>query len=126
MNVLPFPFERIHLTPPPGPLPVAWDGEPVSWDEWIWQASGIIHLTPPNCPKCSTSTWSHWWASGRTLQQHHKLREPAWIIRLQATRCATCGHDQVYDLDTHETWDLDETDYGPCGSYADDDKPTLF
>lgn len=35
--------------------------------------------------------------------------------RLHATRCV-CGHDQVYDLETDECWDLDDTDYGDEGS----------
>lgn len=50
---------------------------------------------------------------------------PAWpVARLRARRCPGCGLDQVMDIETGETWDLDEADYGDAGSWAD--VQTLF
>lgn len=131
MNVLPFPFERIQHKPPPGPLPVAWDGEKLRWDDWERQ-NGIIlcgpaykDATTTKCNRCGHDPGWSWRTYGYTLQKQRK-RAPAWFMKLLLSRCDQCGHDQVYDVDAKVFWDLDPSDYGPCGSYADDDKPTLF
>jgi hypothetical protein len=47
----------------------------------------------------------------------HKRAQVA-LRRLDAIRCQDCRHDQVWDTDTDEWWDLDHTDYGTEGSTA--------
>lgn len=125
------------------PLPVKWDGRPVTWGDW--QENGRIFICDrtkrknglliPACSACGSTRPSlhstglrHPLASdteaGEFLRTHRNGRpvyaqEPMPAYRdLHAERCQDCGHDTVYDARTDESWDLDDTDYGPEGSVA--------
>lgn len=115
-------------------LPVAWDGEPIQWGEAV--AVGSVFVCPPPrpraCPECGQldvagadsyvgkvpgEPVAPYWIRDRVTGRPRKMPGwETWRPRLVLTRCLGCGHDQVHDLDTDETWDLDETDYGPQGS----------
>lgn len=123
-------------------LPVAWDGEPIRWGEPM--AYGAIFVCPPPrvpdaCTSCGALA-----ADGADLYTG-RLRGPdqepywtrdsfgravkkpgweVWLPRLLLRRCLSCGHDQVSDLESGEVWDLDPSDYGETGSWAEE--PTLF
>lgn len=125
------------------PLPVAWDGRPVTWSDWrpgvlvfICDRSKRKHgLSHPACGACGSITPAPYafglrepapgaTIPGEYLRTHRNGRpvysqEPAPAYRdLIADRCPDCGTDSVYDLATDEAWTLDETDYGPAGSVA--------
>lgn len=122
-------------------LPQRWDGDVVKWDDWQEgvPTSADFHFGPRTCDGCH-STIRPYWTFGRrqpgrgevfetwkfqtitarwgtTYQVHRPIHVPAWpVIQFHATRCAWCGHTEVYDFDSTETWTLDDTDYGPDGS----------
>lgn len=116
----PEPWERrtATLAEGYGPLPVKWDGLPVTWRPWepwarvfICDRSRRKPAPPERCPSCG-DLWMPASATGL-------MRRPGdrWdIASLVAWRCTTCGHDQVFDRHTGESWDLEPDDYGPDGS----------
>lgn len=98
------------------PLPVSWDGAEVAWREWanvgpvfMCDRSKRKHgLTiGPECSACG--------AAGRALSAAGVVDGLAVLV---ATRCLSCGHDQVYDRDADVLWDLGPEDYGLLGSVA--------
>jgi hypothetical protein len=126
------------------PLPRAWDGRPVQWQE-PWREAGRVFicdrsrrkngLIVPTCSACGSPrpplhtmgllypiagdvVEGEYVRRHRTGRPLHALEEapPTWALHAQ--RCQDCGHDTVYDFRTGEVWDLDESDYGPDGSVA--------
>lgn len=115
-------------------LPPRWDGLAVVWDGWQTQIEAFV--CPPPKPTCCTvcgSLADPVTNRGRVARvpavTHERIREhdekrahlagrPPALHRLVAFRCPDCRHDQVWDTDADETWDLDHTDYGPDGSRA--------
>lgn len=112
-------------------LPPKWDGRAVRWAPWTDQP--LMHICPPPkgrdvCPACGSTARrvvarglvAH--RRGTTIDQFdsyeraHKVGLIAFW-RLFAHRCPDCRHDQVWDIDRDEWWDLDDLDdYGPEGS----------
>lgn len=92
-------------------LPISWDDEPITWEEWERKPQ-IILCGVPNadqaCTRCGFNDNPEWSAWGRS-QSGHQI--------LQILRCAGCGHDVVTDTDGEGTWDLSKSDYGPWFSY---------
>lgn len=101
------------------PLPVAWDGQGVSWDEWADIATFICvrHLKKPRpaCSRCRTSP-----RVSLVIHGHVGTED----LPLTLLRCPNCGADTVVDWNNN-AWDLDESDYGPDGSW-DYKPPPLF
>ncbi|WPM94281.1 hypothetical protein VB1_CDS0032 [Arthrobacter phage Marchesin] len=119
-------------------LPISWDGERITWDEWSdFRTSLAYHLKAEDlaCEQCGTVdevviTWglrdppagttapttrTKTTRSGRKYQIVEDL--PARPLRdIYAARCRHCGHDVVTDTRTNERWDLEPEDYGPAGS----------
>lgn len=106
-------------------LPVAWDGAPLTWTPW--EPEPVMFLCPPRptpCPACtqlltrrrlvSRGTTSVEVGTGRLLYAY-RCQQP-----LFRSPGGPCNHDQVVDLHTGESWDLDPTDYGPTGSWPED------
>ena len=98
------------------PLPSAWDGEQVWWNDWIDGATSLDFHLPledvacQGCGAIETPLRSVGRYANRLL--HYR--------RLHATRCRSCGHDTVTEWNEDglgPTWDLDESDYGPDGSW---------
>lgn len=125
------------------PLPVAWDGRPLTWGPWsvsplvfICDRSKRKHgLSHPSCSACGSirpaltavalrSPIAGDVEPGEYLRRHRTGRpvyaqEPMPAYRdLHVARCRDCGHDSVVDLRSGEVWDLDPSDYGPEGSVA--------
>lgn len=123
-------------------LPPFWDGVPVTWTDWSddTRSTLILHLPAEAlaCDQCGsvdesrhafgtrpppegatvTTTRTKKTKSGREYVVHENV--PARPVRdLRASRCRHCGHDTIHDERTDQTWDLDETDYGPEGSAED-------
>lgn len=113
-------------------LPPKWDGHVVVWDEWAEElpTSLVYHLPLRHfaCEKCGSLTRR----SGSVGQvgvipevTHAQIRRANaarkggkyGLRRLFASRCADCGHDQVYDMDADELFDLEPCDYGDGGSH---------
>lgn len=123
-------------------LPPYWDGLAVVWDGWQTTLRNQVFLCPPpKSPPCCAACGSlaepvsnrglvAIWPSlthddlhddvenRRRLGTLAHKRKPRGTWRLRAFRCPDCRHDQVWDVDADETWDLDHTDYGPDGSSA--------
>lgn len=97
------------------PLPVAWDGQGVSWDEWAEIATFICARTLKKsrtaCECCEADPKV-------SLVIHGHVGAEKVLLTL--LRCPNCGADTVVDWNNN-AWDLDESDYGPDGSW--DDKP---
>lgn len=119
-------------------LPAMWDGVRVIWGEP--RAVRATFICPPPtdieaCTQCGqlavdgADTYLGR-VTGEPVQPYwthnsygQPVKKPGWetyVAALVATRCLGCGHDQVYDLRTHELWDLDDTDYGEHGSVHPD------
>lgn len=100
------------------PLPPKWDGLPIFWSRWY--PSPHVFSCPPEpsdgCPECGFKGAGWHATAGTTLRTYHAAGRSERTISLRAERCAMCLFDQVIDLDTFETWDLDPLDYGPDGS----------
>ncbi|OLL21232.1 MULTISPECIES: hypothetical protein [unclassified Rhodococcus (in: high G+C Gram-positive bacteria)] len=100
-------------------LPVAWDGHPVEWgeftaDPFMCQVNmdGTSEPLPPGmCWHCGVRA-EHVTTEGRVVI-------PNWPYRLVLRRCTRCGHDRVRNPLTEQEWELDESDYGPSGSWED-------
>lgn len=116
----------------PHDLPPRWDGHAVVWEPWQLSDHGSLRyhsaLEVLACTACGSLNPLHWRSTGaRALlpaTSHDHIRSASamgkggrYALRtLSATRCLDCGHDQVYDLDAAELWDLDPSDYGDDGS----------
>lgn len=67
-------------------------------------------------PGIAREQWERDQENRRLLGALRLKREPIALWRLHAYRCQDCRHDQVWDTETDEWWDLDHTDYLPEGS----------
>lgn len=127
-------------------LPPKWNGLAVRWGEWKKAPYVFICPSPDDlgaCPKCGSIALrevnvgevaalpeitveqiEQREARRAELPAHARgdLARLAWR-RLHVSRCGDCLHDVVVDMDTHETWDLDYTDYGDEGSVEPDPTP---
>jgi hypothetical protein len=99
------PAERVHDLPP------RWDGQPVTWGDWSIEAPTtlVFHMGPEAfaCPRCGT-------VEHQPLRCRGRYADIGGL--LTATRCPHCAHDQVYDFETGELYDLEASDYGDEGS----------
>lgn len=102
-------------------LPPAWDGQPVEWMEWSPEARSSLFYHSPieqmTCRECGTVDEPRT-CSGRRGDL------PVWD--LIASRCRHCGHDQVTETQTWQTWDLEPEDYTDAGSWPEAETPALF
>lgn len=136
---------RLVTSPGARTLPPLWDGRRVEWDELTEQTPttlelfhmtkaqraqdvcttcgtpgreslhtvGVVHPLPGDTMESSAPRKSK--RTGRTI--HVPITVSARPLRrLHLTRCQTCGLDVVWDSQTDEWWDLDDSDYGPEGS----------
>lgn len=105
-------------------LPELWDGEPVRWEAWE-ERIHVTHLDN-SCDGCGLAS-SLWQATGffekSSTGSEWKRRG---MRNFHAVRCGWCGHTTVYTMHDEQSWTLDETDYGPAGSYDEVDANTLF
>lgn len=100
-------------------LPVAWDGYPVEWgafesEPFMCQVNmdGTSEIVPPElCWHCGVRA--------ERVTAEGTVEIPNWPYRLMLSRCTRCGHDRVRNGSTGQEWDLDESDYGPSGSWED-------
>lgn len=105
-------------------LPDLWDWEPVEWLPWrddlITGSSFQFHapLAALACDQCGVLGKRRMCFGKRPARHDQGETQPT--RNMYASRCADCGHDTVTDKRTGETWDLDETDYGPAGSAPPD------
>lgn len=122
-------------------MPPRWDGLAVRWTPWEPQLVGFICPPPKTRPCCSRCGSPHPPVVARgyiarsavvtpemlaandaardrlPFGQRHRVK-PLALLRLHAFRCQDCRHDEVWDRDTDELFDLDPTDYGDEGSVA--------
>lgn len=113
------------------PLPVAWDGRPVTWDRW--QAAPVVMICGPAASsRCACGSSSQpWQARGLREPDPADVARAAALPRigrpiplvypvydLHAFRCQGCGEVQVWDMDADAWWTLDDADYGPTGSWS--------
>lgn len=117
MSPAPQPLEDYPVTAEA--LPVAWDGHPISWGSWTALAAFLCARTTKRsqtaCPRCGDDS--------KTSLAIQGLVE-ALEDTLSLLRCPNCAADTVVD-ENQNVWELDETDYGPEGSW-DEAPPTLF
>jgi hypothetical protein len=89
-------------------MPVAWDGVPVEWT--YWQPETVQFVCPPKkptaCDRCGV-------VSRRRTECVGKVGH---VIRFRAIRCR-CNQITVYDSETDTCWLLDQSDFGPAGSW---------
>lgn len=122
-------------------LPPRWDGHATVWDGWVTQPA--LFVCPPPAPRRCTACGStarsvvnRGWVAVSAITTHDQITrrrdqialiarikprgvaipKPLAFVRLFAWRCPECRHDQVWDTDTDETWDLDHADYSDEGS----------
>lgn len=132
LTLVPPPAELKPVVKTPNDLPPRWDGNIVEWSPWKLTERGsiIFHqpLSSTACARCGLLEHRVWISRGAravlpsiTLEQIRaatKARKGGKyaLVRFYAERCLGCGHDQVYDLDEDELWDLDPSDYTDDGS----------
>lgn len=110
-------------------LPPRWDGHAVEWAGWEDRGPTtlVFHLPVEShaCPSCGSLAAQRGERAnvGRVLPREGTTALHTGHRRLFATRCADCGHDQVYDLERDALYDLDDTDYGPEGSVEPEPEP---
>jgi len=121
-HTVPESVRRLWGMPAQNDLPPSWDGAPVEWWGWGSTDSSLAYHLPLDqlaCTLCGSLAGARInWGS------RHDPAEGRQIRNIWAARCEDCGHDQVHDTLTKETWDLDPDDYGPDGST--ETKETLF
>ena len=98
-------------------LPVACDGHPVEWgeftaDPFVCQINADGTSEPVPLDLC----W-HCCVRAERVTAEGRVLIPNWPYRLVLRRCTRCGHDRVRNPLTGQEWDLDESDYGPDGSW---------
>lgn len=100
----------------PHDLPPLWDGHRVEWfGPWRQiETSARFHL-PLKDQACRHACGSL--ATPLSCRGVVHDGNPEGPRQLSVARCPDCHHDTVYDLETGEFWDLDDSDYGPEGSY---------
>lgn len=104
----------------PYDLPPSWDGVPVTWGQWTKHRTTLAYHLPAEalaCEQCgSVDERAVNWGT-RPPAAEADNRGPFHPLRdLCALRCRHCGHDQVLDERTDETWDLGPEDYTAEGS----------
>jgi len=118
-------------------MPPLWDGRAVEWSTWNSEVgSWAFHASIDDraCHECGVLD-EHAYSSGlltpepgatfmvprdRRARSRRESEVPAWpVYSLFAVRCTGCGHTQVHDEDTGETWVLDESDYTDAGSWPE-------
>lgn len=120
---------RLRLVGPPRDrkklrrrLPVAWDGHPITWDSPLAEYT-VTHPNPEPCRKCGQTrelTAGGYYSDGQVdfwRGDDGRLHRLVAFHRLTLFRCWQCGRDEVYEHDAQAVWDLDDTDYGPDGSW---------
>lgn len=96
-------------------LPVAWDGLPVEWTPLE------LHHPPRICPPIPPDPCDGCGQVTRKLRAFGTITGTTTVVilgalpRLMLLRCIQCGHDIVGD--GTNLWDLDDSDYGPEGSW---------
>lgn len=126
-------------------LPPRWDGRVALWRGWEYQQPAFVcpPPTPTVCERCGTPHGHRGFPTQSVnrarvalsvtttlvdIEAHdenrlrlgvlaHK-RKPIALWRLHAFRCPSCKMDTIWDIDTDEWWNLDESDYGDDGSVA--------
>ena len=123
-------------------LPPMWDGDRIVWEGWQADPPSTLdyHLKPEPCPACGlfephTVNLGVIWSKPRVrpFRRARTYAEAAlnsaadrkgtpigWLF---AYRCTGCRFDQVYECNTKQMWDLDESDYHAFGSH-DPARPT--
>lgn len=128
-------------------LPPKWDGRIVEWTGWEPSLAPVFICPPPRVPVRDESPRRCEYARGTNTERNVGIvavspattqadldyenenrrllggavgKRPLLAYRrLVVTRCChVCCQDAVYDMDTDELWDLDDTDYGDEGSVA--------
>lgn len=113
------------------PLPAAWDGRAVAWTPW-GRALVVQICPPPKAERCSCGSTDRPFTSRGLRDPDAEAaavadalprigrRSPLVypLYDLHAFRCPGCGEVEVWDQATDERWTLDESDYGPTGSWA--------
>lgn len=127
-------------------LPPKWDGLAVLWRGWEYQQAGVFLCPPPTpredrCGGCKEPLTERGFpvqsvnkglVAVSSVLTHDDLRyeednrerlgrlahkrKPRALWRLYVWRCPNCRLDTVWDTDTDEWFDLDETDYSDAGS----------
>lgn len=120
----------------PNEFPVKWDDRPVEWNTEDPMPGRALSHFDFTCNGCGASDAPVDCYVGRVdpapgatfeVDRERKLPSgrtyvrtvdvPAWpLARLSLYRCLACGHDEVYDHETEQLWDLDDSDYGDAGS----------
>jgi hypothetical protein len=114
------------------PLPTAWEGRRVEWGRWAAPVSAFICPPPRKPGRCGCgSSSSPYTARGlrhpdednrrraESLPRIGRRRPLVWpLYDIHAFRCPDCGEVTVWDTATDEWWTLDESDYGPTGSWS--------
>lgn len=120
------PHVTAHLERQRRALPTHWDGHQVRWSVWGQAWSTAAWHAPVDqvaCQTCGaldhrrTCTGVYWVDPGALLTA-------PGTRRLLATRCVHCGTDEVTELAPRtmapcHTWVLDDSDYGPGGSWPE-------
>ena len=110
------------------PLPVAWDGRKVDWEPW---ERSTVQICPAPASRCTCGAVAPpFTARGLRHPDEGDLARAAAIPRigrhtpllaprydLFATRCPGCGETDVWDMISDKHWTLDDSDYGPTGSW---------
>lgn len=92
-------------------LPPYWDGQPVQWRDWQHLHTTLIYHQPLEhtaCEQCAVL--DHRASCVGTL----RTVPPQTLLAL---RCTHCKLDTVVNINTHEQWTLDASDYTAEGSY---------
>lgn len=106
-------------------FPVAWDGHTIRWGRPDSPLVELVlsHPVPEPCGRCGRTR--HLVAGGSYTDGEREFwRDDAGQLhshvayhRITLFRCWQCGHDEVLEHDSRTMWDLDDTDYGPEGSW---------
>jgi hypothetical protein len=124
-------------------LPTRWDGLATVWRGWEYQQPAFVcpPPTPTVCERCGAPHGHRGWPTQSVNRARVALRATTTLAdieaddenrrrlgtlahkrpsialwRLHAWRCPNCGLDTIWDDDTDEWWNLDESDYGDDGS----------
>lgn len=118
-------------------MPHLWDGHPVSWTPWEpgpimcraideYSEDGVPLASHAPCEFCHMPAGV--WACTGIVERDSAVTAtrrgdltvlsmtPATRV-LAAFRCDRCGATTVHDMWDDKVWELDESDYGPGGSW---------